>query len=77
MPGVTDTPPEIAEVVRSRLMALSGAERFLIGVRMFEAARRMALASIPADLPERERACLLFERVYGTPLPTCFPAAIV
>jgi hypothetical protein len=28
---MTDTPPEIAEMVRSRLMALSGAERFRIG----------------------------------------------
>ena len=70
MQGVTDTPPAIAEMVRARLMALSGAERLLIGVRMCEAARRMALASIPADLPERERARLLFERVYGIPLPT-------
>ena len=70
MQGVTDTPPEIAEMVRARLMALSGAERFLMGVRMCDAARRMVLASIPADLPERERASLLFERFYGMPLPT-------
>jgi len=70
MQGVTDTPPEIAEMVRARLMALSGAERFIMGVRMFEAARRMALASLPADLPEFERKRLLFERFYGMPLPT-------
>ena len=43
MQGLTDTPPEIAEMVRARPMALSGAERFLMGVRMFEAARRMPL----------------------------------
>ena len=70
MQGVTDTPPEIATLVHTRLMALSGAERFLMGVRMFEAARRMALASIPADLPEPERKRLLFERFYRMPLPT-------
>jgi hypothetical protein len=69
MQGLTDTPPEIAEMVRARLMALSGAERFLMGVRMFEAARRMALASLPADLPEPERKRLLFERFYGESLP--------
>jgi len=69
MQGLTDTPPEIAEMVRARLMALSGAERFLMGVRMFEAARGMALASLPTDLPEPERRRLLFERFYGAPLP--------
>ena len=69
MHSLTDTRPEIAEMVRVRLMAFSGAERFLMGVRMFEAARRMVLASLPAELPEPERKRLLFERVYGKPLP--------
>ena len=73
MPAVTDTPPEIAELVRARLMALSGAERFLMGVRMFEAARRMALASLPADLSESERKQQLFERFYGKSLPLPTP----
>ena len=68
--GLTDTPPQIAEMVRARIMALNGAERFLIGVRMFEAARRMALASFPVDLLEPERRRLLFERFYGEPPPT-------
>jgi len=68
MPSVTDTSPEIAEMVRTRLMALSGSERFLMGIRMCEAARRMVLASLPAGLPESERKRLLFERFYGEPL---------
>jgi hypothetical protein len=67
---MTDTPPEIAEMLRARLMALSGAERFRMGVEMFEAARRMVLASLPADLPETERKRRLFERIYGESLPT-------
>ena len=58
MPSVTDAPPEIAEMVRARLMALSGAERFLMGIRTCEAARRMVLASLPAKLPESDRAVL-------------------
>ena len=66
---MTDTSPEIAEMVRVRLMALSGEERFLMGVRMFDAARRMVLASLPKDLSETERRCQLFERIYGEPLP--------
>jgi hypothetical protein len=69
MQTMTDTSPEIAEMVRTRLMALSGAERFRMGVEMFEAARRMVLASLPADLSETERKRRLFERLYGTPLP--------
>ena len=40
-----------------------------MGVRMFEAARRMTLASLPPNLPEPKRN-LLFERFYGEPLPT-------
>ena len=67
---MTDTPPEIAEMVRARLMALSGAERFHMGAEMFDAARRMVLASLPAGLTEAERKRRLFERLYGESLPT-------
>jgi hypothetical protein len=50
-------------------MALSGSQRFVMGVQMCEAARRMVLASFPATLSESERQRLLFERIYGEPLP--------
>ena len=66
---MTDTAPEIAEMVRARLMALSGAERFRMGVEMFDAARRMVLASLPAGLTETERKRRLFERLYGESPP--------
>jgi hypothetical protein len=69
MSAVTDTPPEIAEMVRVRLMARSGAERFRMGVEMFEVARRMVLASLPANLTEAERKRVLFVRLYGRPMP--------
>jgi hypothetical protein len=69
MQVMNDTPPEIAEMVRARLMAFSGEERFRMGVEMFEAARRMVLASLPADLSEAERKRRLFERVYGEAFP--------
>jgi hypothetical protein len=65
---MTDT-PEIAEMVHARLMAMSGAKRFRMGVQSFEAARRMVLASLPADLTDMERKRRLFERIYGIPLP--------
>ena len=66
---MNDTSPEIAEMVRIRLMALSGAERFRMGSQMFDAARRMILASIPEELSAIERKRLLFERIYGEALP--------
>ena len=66
---MTDTSPEVAQLVHDRLMALSGAERFRMGVEMFDVARRMVLASLPADLTDVERKQRLFERLYGEPLP--------
>ena len=66
---MTDTPPEIAELVRRKLMVCSCEERFLMGVRSFEAAREMVLASLPAGLPPEELKRQLFQRLYGQPLP--------
>ena len=74
---MTDTSPAIAELVRTRLMALSGAERFRMGVEMFDAARRMVIASLPADLTESERKCRLFQRIYGMSLPAAPPVSAV
>jgi len=67
---MTDTPPQVARIVRERLMALSGAERFVMGTQMFEVARRMVLASFPPGLSEIERKRRLFERIYGKQLPS-------
>lgn len=36
---------------------------------MFEAARRMVLASFPSGLSETERKRLLFQKIYGEQLP--------
>ena len=67
---MTDTSPENAELVRQKLMARSGEERFLMGVRMFDAARDMALDSLPAGLSPDELKRQLFQRLYGQPKPT-------
>jgi len=66
---MTDTPPAVANLVRQKLMERASQERFLMGVRMFDAARRMALASLPKDLPDLELRRRLFQRVYGQPPP--------
>jgi hypothetical protein len=69
MQAMNDTPPKIAEIVRSRIMALSGEERFCMGAEMFEVARTIVLASLPPDLTEAERNRQLFLRFYGGDLP--------
>jgi hypothetical protein len=43
---MTETPPEIAEMVRARLMALSGSERFVMGVRSFSSHRNLRSLSL-------------------------------
>ena len=69
MPATTDTSPEIAEMVRTRIMARSGSERFVMGVEMCNAARRMVLASLPAGLCYAKRKQRLFQRFPSEPLP--------
>ena len=66
---MTDTSPEIAELVRQKIMALSGEERFMMGVRMFDAARAMVIASLPPNLPPEEFKRQLYQRIYGEPFP--------
>jgi hypothetical protein len=68
MSEVTDTPPEIEQLVRDKIMARSGEERFIMGAQMFDRAREMMKASLPKDLSETERRRLLFKRIYGTEL---------
>lgn len=66
---MNDTSQEIAEIVRAKLMARTNEERFLMGVRMFDAARAMVLASLPDSLPPAQSKRLLFQRLYGYSLP--------
>ncbi len=63
---MTDTPPEIERMVRDKLMARSGEERFVMGAQMFESARAMVQASLSPGLSETERRRELFRRIYGT-----------
>ena len=62
---MNDTSPEIASMVHARLLAKTGEERFLMGIRMHEAARRMVMASFPPGISDEQRRKLLFERFYG------------
>jgi len=62
---MNDTDPQIAELVRQRLLERSGAERVMMASGMFESAKAMALASLPTGLTEIEIKKLLVERFYG------------
>jgi hypothetical protein len=66
---MNDTSPEIAKLVREKLMSRSGSERFVMGTRMFDAARAMVLASLPAGISPDELKRQLFQRVYGLAAP--------
>lgn len=62
---MNDTDPEIARLVRRRLLERCGAERVLMGSRMFDVAKAMVLASFPEGLSEIEVKARLCERLYG------------
>ena len=62
---MNDTPPEIAKMVRERMLARSSEEREQMGNQMFEVARAMILASFPPGLSEIETKRRLCERLYG------------
>jgi len=65
MPAVSDTPRDVAELVRNKLLARSGADRVLMGSRMFDVARAMVLASLPGGLSEIDIKARLCKRLYG------------
>ena len=62
---MNDTPKEIDEFLRRKLMALSGSERVLIGSRMFDTARTIILSSFSTGISELETKRQLCERLYG------------
>ena len=62
---MNDTDPQIAELVRRRLLERSGPERVLMGSQMFDVAKAMVLASFPAGLTDIEIKARLCERLYG------------
>ncbi len=62
---VNDTPEHIQTLYRNMLMSKSNEERFIMGSRMFDAARKMIIASFPPDISELELRQRLFLRIYG------------
>jgi hypothetical protein len=62
---MNDTAPDIEKIVRDRYLQMTGEQRFLIGIQMFETARAIALSSLPQGLSEKEKRRRMCERFYG------------
>jgi hypothetical protein len=65
---VNDTAPAVEALLRERYASMSGAERALIALQMFETAQQIVLSSLPSGLDERARRRELCRRFYGDDL---------
>ena len=65
---MSDTAPEIESLLVERFQAMSGSQRALMAMEMFETAQRIVLSSLPAGLSEHERRRELCRRFYGDDL---------
>lgn len=72
---MNDTSPEIEAFLTERYAALSGPQRLLMALQMFETARLVVLSSLDPKLDEPARRRELFRRFYGDALAReVFPA---
>ena len=73
---MNDTSPEVERLMRARYSAMSGEERFLIGIRMFDVARAIVISSLPSGLAERDLRREVCRRFYGDLADRVFPNAV-
>jgi len=62
---MNDTSPWAKKIQDELFAKLSGEERLLMGLEMFETARKIVLSSFPPNLSENEIRKRLFLRFYG------------
>ena len=62
---MNDTGPEIETLLRLRYAAMTGSERALMALQMFETAQLVVLSSLKADLSAEQRRRELCRRFYG------------
>jgi len=72
---MNDTTPEFAKWVRQRFLALAPADRVSLCADMFETARALVEASLPAGLDPIERRRRICRRFYGDLADKAFPQA--
>jgi hypothetical protein len=65
---MNDTSPDVEAFLKSRYAAMSGSERALMALQMFETAQQIVLSSLDPGLNEHERRRELCRRFYGDEL---------
>ena len=65
---MSDTSPAIEMMLRERYAAMTGSERALMALQMFETAQQIVLSSLPPGLSEQQRRHELCKRFYGKEL---------
>lgn len=65
---MNDTSPEIEAFLTERFAAMSGSDRALMAMQMFETAQRIVLSSLDPALSEHQRRRELCRRFYGDEL---------
>lgn len=74
---MNDTSPEIEAFLRARYAAMSGSERALMALQMFETAQLVVLSSLDPGLSADQRQRELCRRLYGDDLArAAFPKAV-
>jgi hypothetical protein len=75
---MNDTSPEIEAFLNARYAAMTGSERALMALQMFETAQQIVLSSLAPGLSESERQRELCRRFCGDELAqAAFPLAVI
>jgi len=61
---MNDTSPEVERTFRELMMRRSGVERMQMAADMFDAARKIVMASFPPNLADMDMKARLCERLY-------------
>lgn len=74
---MNDTSPEIEALLRARYAAMTGSERALMALQMFETAQLVVLSSLDPGLSGDRRQRELCRRFYGDEVArAAFPKAV-
>ncbi len=65
---MNDTSPEIGAFLKARYAAMTGSERALMALQMFETAQQIVLSSLDPSQGESQRRRELCRRFYGDEL---------
>ena len=74
---MNDTDPEIEAILAERFASMTGSERALMAMQMFETAQQIVLSSLAPTLTEQQRRRELCRRFYGDELArAAFPELV-